>query len=364
MMILRCFLVIFLSVTNAYDKSEKGKGPYKHPLVCTKAPDHGPCRANVTYWFFQGKYRECKLFNYGGCAGNGNRFWTEKKCYNRCAAADRRKLLCSVQPEPKPCNSTFQAWYFDDRGNACHRLPRGMCTSSVNRFLWCEKCMRRCSVLSVEDARETCRREYKIMQEEENSIKQGHSPASTAPGVGATGTLPRLPSPAAGLPALTPPLEGATQGQPENVPRPVGQVPTIPVLVVPVPTPDLAGKVGQSGILPHENGGIMRGTTGAAPGAGGILASLTPHAQQTNAQGGTFLGGLHVVSPTAEGSGSLSETNSLEGGSPGRVLVVAVVKPTNKEHDITSPEMTEQSGETTDEKPGIKRPPFGLPRIK
>lgn len=221
--------------------------------------------------------------------------------------------------------------------------------------------MRRCS---VEEARETCRREYKRIEKEENSIKQGQNPASEAPGGGEVGTLPRLPPPAAGLPALTPPLEGATQRLPENVPGPVAQAPTIPVLVVPVPTPDVAGKVGQSGILPHENGGIMRRTTGASLGTGGLLASLTSHAQQTNAQGGTFLGGLRVVSPTAEGSGSLSKTNSLKGGSSGRVLVVAVVKPTNKEHDITGPEMTEQSGEITDNQPGIIRPPFGLPGIK
>lgn len=205
------------------------------------------------------------------------------------------------------------------------------------------------------------------MQEEENSIKQGQSPASAAPGGGALGTVPRQPSPAAGLPALTPPLEGATQGQPQNVPGTVAQSPTIPVLVLPVPTTDLAGKVGQSGILPQENVGITSGTIGAAPGPGGLLTSLTsltPHAQQTNAEGGDFRGGLHVGRPSAEGSGPLSETNSVEGGSPGRVLVVAVVNPTNTEHDIPGPATTEQSGEITDVTPGIKGPPLGLPRLK
>uniref|UniRef100_A0A131YUA4 Pancreatic trypsin inhibitor n=1 Tax=Rhipicephalus appendiculatus TaxID=34631 RepID=A0A131YUA4_RHIAP len=353
---LRSFIVIFLSVTNAYAQSAKGKGSYKQPAVCSKPPDRGPCRANVTYWFFQERYHECKLFNYGGCRGNGNRFWTEKKCYERCAAPDRMKLVCSVHPEPKPCKSTFRAWYFDHRDNACHRLPRGMCTSTANRFMLCEKCMKRCS---AENAREACRREYQRIREEENSIKQGQTPALVPPEGAADGTPPGLPSAGAGLPVPKPPLQGATQGQLGNVLGPVAHPPNMPAPVLPVPPPEAAGKIQQSGILqPEEYGGAMSGTTGAAPGAGAPLTTLLPQAQQTGGQDGALPGGSQVVSPTSEGPGLLSETNSLEGGSARRVILVAVIKPTNTANGATGPgpELAEQSGEMPDAKPGIKGP--------
>uniref|UniRef100_L7LPV6 Putative bilaris n=1 Tax=Rhipicephalus pulchellus TaxID=72859 RepID=L7LPV6_RHIPC len=357
---LRGFLATLICVTIVSAQSEKGKRPYRQPAVCSKPPDRGPCRANVTYWFFQEKYRECKTFNYGGCRGNGNRFWTEKKCYDRCAAPDKRKLVCSVYPEPKPCKSTFQAWYFDPRDNACHKLPRGMCTDTVNRFLWCEKCMKRCS---AENAREACRREYKRIREEENAIKQVQSPALVPPGGTTLGTPSGLPSAGAGLPVPMPPLEGATQEQPGSVLGPVVQNPNTPILVLPIPTPDLSGKVEQSGISQHENGRDVSGTAGAAPGTGAALTTLAPHTQQTDGQGAAFPGGSQV-SPSLGGPGPLSETNSGEGSSPGHVILVAVVKPTNTVHDTTASGTAGQSGEIIDvahetkghahEQPGLK----------
>ncbi|KAL1474117.1 hypothetical protein MTO96_038223 [Rhipicephalus appendiculatus] len=226
------------------------------------------------------------------------RFWTEKKCYERCAAPDRMKLVCSVPPEPKPCKSTFRAWYFDHRDNACHRLPR------------------------AENAREACRREYQRIREEENSIKQGQTPALVPPEGAAVGTPPGLPSAGAGLPVPKPPLQGATQGQLGNILGPVAHPPNIPAPVLPVPAPVLpvpppeaAAKIQQSGILqPEEYGGPMSGTTGGAPGAGAPLTTLLPQAQQTGGQDGALPGGSQVVRPTSEGPGLLSETNSLEGG--------------------------------------------------
>uniref|UniRef100_A0A224Y2E6 Pancreatic trypsin inhibitor n=1 Tax=Rhipicephalus zambeziensis TaxID=60191 RepID=A0A224Y2E6_9ACAR len=346
MKILIYILVTFPAVTDVYAHAEKGKGSYKQPAICTKLPDRGPCRANVTYWFFQAKYSECKLFNYGGCGGNGNRFWTEKKCYNRCAAPDRRKLLCSVHPEPKPCNSTFQAWYFDHRDNACHKLPRGMCTSTVNRFLWCEKCMSRCS---VENARETCRREYTRMKQEENSIQQAS--ASRAPGGSAIVTPPGLPLPGAGFPAPTPPPEGTAQRQPENVFGPVAQAPNISMLppLLPGPTPNLVGvQRGQSDIVGHENGLTGSGTTGTAPTAGAVVIGLQPNVHQTHGTGEQFPDSFIPHGPTAGGSDSPSGTNSLGDGRPRRVVVVAVIKPPEPEHGITSLGIRGHSGEITD----------------
>ncbi|XP_037274508.2 uncharacterized protein LOC119167172 [Rhipicephalus microplus] len=329
MNISRCLLVIILSVTNVYGLSEKGKWTFRQPAVCTKPPDRGPCRANVTYWYFQERYRECKLFNYGGCGGNGNRFWSEKKCYKRCAAPGKGKLLCSVNPEPKPCKSTFQAWYFDPRDNACHRLPRGMCTDTINRFMFCEKCMKRCS---AENAREACKREYKRIREEENSIKQGQSPALVAPEGASAGTPQGQPAAGAGLLVPKPPLQGGTGGQQENSLGPVTQAPNLPQLQLPAPAPGLAGNAGQLRISEQETGEVISGTS-AGKGTGRHVTVLPPTVQQTAGNGGALPRDPDVLSPTVAGLGPVSVTNRLEGGGHKHVILVAIVKPTNEDHD-------------------------------
>nr|XP_037275289.1 uncharacterized protein LOC119167920 [Rhipicephalus microplus] len=316
MMILRWFFVISFALPNVFAQPEKGKGSFKRPAFCTKPLDHGPCRANVTYWYFHEKHHECKLFNYGGCGGNRNRFWTEKRCYYRCAAPGRQKILCSVYPDPKPCNSTFQAWYFSKKDNACHRLPRGMCTSTINRFMWCEKCMNRCS---AENSRAACRREYQRIKEEENTIKQAQTPAVVAPGGAAIGTSPGLPSSGAGSPAPTSPPEVATQVKPENVLGPPAQLPSTPLPLPPAPAPAAAGRT-ESGTSRHENVEAMSGTTGAVPGVGGPANTLPNQAQQI----GAFPGGSQGLSPTIGDSGPLSETNGLEEGSSRHLSPVAV----------------------------------------
>uniref|UniRef100_A0A131YUI2 Pancreatic trypsin inhibitor n=1 Tax=Rhipicephalus appendiculatus TaxID=34631 RepID=A0A131YUI2_RHIAP len=157
-----------------------------------------------------------------------------------------------------------------------------------------------------------------------------------------------------------PPLEGATQGQPGPVPQP----PNIPALVLPAPTPDAAGKIEQSETLRHENGGAVSGTTGTAPGVGAPLTTLPIRAQQSGRQDAAFPGGLHILSPTSGGPGPLSETNSLEGGSASRVILVAVVKPVNTENNTIGSELAEQSGEILDAKAGIKGPSLRLPGLK
>lgn len=44
----------------------------------------GPCRGYNQLWAFDAVQGKCVLFTYGGCQGNGNKFYSEKECREYC----------------------------------------------------------------------------------------------------------------------------------------------------------------------------------------------------------------------------------------------------------------------------------------
>lgn len=67
---------------------------YITPDVCSLAKDPGPCFALFDRWYYDSREQVCKEFEYGGCAGNDNRFDTERQCLDRCQPV--------VTPPPSP----------------------------------------------------------------------------------------------------------------------------------------------------------------------------------------------------------------------------------------------------------------------
>ncbi|CAD5225297.1 unnamed protein product [Bursaphelenchus okinawaensis] len=51
---------------------------------CTQRMDPGPCSNFVQRWFFNPAQGVCEPFQYGGCAGNRNHFFTERECQIHC----------------------------------------------------------------------------------------------------------------------------------------------------------------------------------------------------------------------------------------------------------------------------------------
>ncbi|KAI1722806.1 kunitz/Bovine pancreatic trypsin inhibitor domain-containing protein [Ditylenchus destructor] len=56
---------------------------------CTQRLDPGPCKNFVERWHFNPVRGECEPFQYGGCAGNRNHFFTQKECVVHCARFSR-----------------------------------------------------------------------------------------------------------------------------------------------------------------------------------------------------------------------------------------------------------------------------------
>ena len=54
------------------------------PDVCTLPYDEGTCTDFAEKWFYNSADRECQVFVYNGCDGNGNNFRSREECEKRC----------------------------------------------------------------------------------------------------------------------------------------------------------------------------------------------------------------------------------------------------------------------------------------
>lgn len=52
--------------------------------VCGLKMDQGNCFARHLMYFYDSEEKVCRLFLYGGCQGNGNRFETKEACESMC----------------------------------------------------------------------------------------------------------------------------------------------------------------------------------------------------------------------------------------------------------------------------------------
>ncbi|XP_059581627.1 kunitz-type serine protease inhibitor bitisilin-1-like [Alligator mississippiensis] len=54
------------------------------PDICRLPPDRGPCKLHLKRYYFDWVSGSCQTFTYGGCRGNGNRFWSLRSCRKKC----------------------------------------------------------------------------------------------------------------------------------------------------------------------------------------------------------------------------------------------------------------------------------------
>jgi len=61
---------------------------YTSDDVCELASDEGEyCTGWEQRWFYDVEHQLCRIFWYGGCKGNGNRFTTEQECTDLCVTS-------------------------------------------------------------------------------------------------------------------------------------------------------------------------------------------------------------------------------------------------------------------------------------
>uniref|UniRef100_A0A0N4Z460 Kunitz/Bovine pancreatic trypsin inhibitor domain protein n=1 Tax=Parastrongyloides trichosuri TaxID=131310 RepID=A0A0N4Z460_PARTI len=127
---------------------------------CTGGPSYGPCKANLTKWYFDDNENICKTFQYSGCGTNGNIYENELSCKDRCVKrktttsseteshttipqADRN-TICSLPKERGPCDKYDLRFYYNKELNECKYFFFGGCEGNQNNFLKVEDCEATC----------------------------------------------------------------------------------------------------------------------------------------------------------------------------------------------------------------------------
>lgn len=62
------------------------------PDRCLVKTEPGPCNHYVNKWTFNKAEGKCRMFSYGGCLGNENRFTSEAECLHYCIGGADRKI--------------------------------------------------------------------------------------------------------------------------------------------------------------------------------------------------------------------------------------------------------------------------------
>ncbi|CAC5380553.1 unnamed protein product [Mytilus coruscus] len=63
---------------------------------CIEPRNTGPCRASIPRYFFNKQSKNCEMFTYGGCRGNGNNFETKENCEHLCKSYENDDSQFSI----------------------------------------------------------------------------------------------------------------------------------------------------------------------------------------------------------------------------------------------------------------------------
>ncbi|KAI5138421.1 Protein Ambp [Manis pentadactyla] len=109
---------------------------------CQLGHAEGPCLGMVKRYFYNGSSMACETFQYGGCLGNGNNFVSEKECLQTC----RTVAACSLPIVHGPCRGSIQLWAFDAAQGKCIHFIYGGCQGNGNKFYSEKECKEYCGV--------------------------------------------------------------------------------------------------------------------------------------------------------------------------------------------------------------------------
>jgi len=109
--------------------------------ACFEKPSSGPCRGQLTRYFWDNEEQQCSKFLYGGCSGNKNNFVSSQACNQACNTQDSvvdEQDKCGLEADPGNCTQNISRWFFDGRG--CRQFGWSGCGGNANNFLSKERC--------------------------------------------------------------------------------------------------------------------------------------------------------------------------------------------------------------------------------
>ncbi|XP_018598134.2 kunitz-type protease inhibitor 2 [Scleropages formosus] len=156
---------------------------------CRSPMEVGFCRAAFPRFYYDVTNQTCKMFIYGGCAGNQNNFENIEDCQAACSGvtgfvepsnatsgpAFRRMLMndkqaatpeesqneittkvysehCEALPDQGFCRAAFQRYFYNASARTCQLFTYGGCKGNKNNYLTMEECMADCSGNNIPNA--------------------------------------------------------------------------------------------------------------------------------------------------------------------------------------------------------------------
>uniref|UniRef100_A0A915JPK8 Papilin n=1 Tax=Romanomermis culicivorax TaxID=13658 RepID=A0A915JPK8_ROMCU len=118
------------------EECDRACGQYRDPVdACSLKPQSGSCDGFIQRYFFDVDSKSCMIFNYTGCQGNENNFETASACELRCsrAMADATDY-CHLSYDSGPCGEAITQYYYDKNAGECKLFTYGGCRGNKNRF--------------------------------------------------------------------------------------------------------------------------------------------------------------------------------------------------------------------------------------
>ena len=115
---------------------------------CDQEEVVGLCRAKMPAYYFDKASRTCRLFFYGGCGGNENRFDTIGDCMAACdadgAAMRSFRDVCQKPAERGDCERKRARYFYNTEKSRCENFGACPVESDVNNFATKDDCLVRC----------------------------------------------------------------------------------------------------------------------------------------------------------------------------------------------------------------------------
>ncbi|XP_057655862.1 inter-alpha-trypsin inhibitor heavy chain H4-like isoform X1 [Diorhabda carinulata] len=131
-------------ITFSLRPNADGCDPIPKAESCSLPQDGGSCN-NITFkWYYSTEKHGCKLFKYGGCGGNDNRFSSKENCQKTCVdpqGKERCKLPIDLGYGHKP---TLH-WFYNKTSGECVKYMYGGYLGNSNRFVKKLECLKMCN---------------------------------------------------------------------------------------------------------------------------------------------------------------------------------------------------------------------------
>lgn len=108
---------------------------------CLLQSDTGPCRALQPRYFYDSQTGVCDVFGYGGCGGNQNNFQSAEDCENRCGNVQN---LCGLPAVRGRCQENVTRYYYESRNDECLPFEYSGCRGNKNNFYSVRECESQC----------------------------------------------------------------------------------------------------------------------------------------------------------------------------------------------------------------------------